>query len=159
MNDKVVTLAGVLSAIAAAREQKKKIVTTNGCFDILHAGHVHYLAAARALGDLLVVGVNSDASVRALKGAGRPVNPEADRATVLAGLSSVDLVFIFNEKDPIGFLSRIKPDVHVKGGDYTGRLPEQDTVEQNGGRVAIVPMVRGVSTTDIVRKIKETPCI
>ncbi|OGJ90237.1 MAG: hypothetical protein A2350_06960 [Candidatus Raymondbacteria bacterium RifOxyB12_full_50_8] len=159
MDNKVATLQGVLSAVAAARSRDKKIVTTNGCFDILHAGHVRYLEEAKAMGDMLIVGVNSDASVCALKGEGRPLNTQAHRAAVLAGLQAVDLVFIFDERDPISFLSQIRPDVHVKGGDYTGvRLPEQDIVEENGGRVAIVAMVPGISTTALVAKIKETRC-
>ena len=129
---------------------------TNGCFDILHAGHVTYLAAARALGDALLVGLNSDASVRALKGAGRPVNPEQDRATVLAALAAVDGVSLFEEMDALRLLAEVKPDIYAKGGDYTIdtiNQPERQMVEGAGGKVVILPGVPGRSTTNVLAKI------
>ncbi|NDF01587.1 MAG: ADP-heptose synthase, partial [Verrucomicrobia bacterium] len=113
--DKVIPFAGIAAWRAQLRAQGKRLVVTNGCFDILHAGHVTYLAAARALGDALLVGLNSDASVRALKGAGRPVNPEQDRATVLAALAAVDGVCLFEEVDALRLLAEVKPDIYAKG--------------------------------------------
>ena len=139
------------------RAAGKKLVVTNGCFDILHAGHVTYLAAARGLGDALLVGLNSDASVRALKkGPSRPVNPEGDRATVLAALAAVDGVCIFEEVDALRFLSEVQPDIYAKGGDYTIdtiNQPERRLIEGAGGKVVILPGVPGRSTTNVLAKI------
>jgi rfaE bifunctional protein nucleotidyltransferase chain/domain len=132
-------------------------VFTNGCFDILHRGHVAYLHAARALGDRLVVGVNSDASVRRLKGAGRPILNQEDRAFILAGLASVDAVTLFDEDTPAELIAALVPDILVKGGDYSpGEVVGRDTVEAAGGRLVLIPFVEGRSTTDIVRRIRET---
>jgi glycerol-3-phosphate cytidylyltransferase len=153
MNGKILPLRKILARAAAARRQGKKIVTTNGCFDILHPGHLAYLSQARKLGGLLIVGVNSDASVRANKEKGRPINSEETRAAMLAGLAAVDYVFVFDEKDPKAFLRKIKPDIHVKGGDYRGRILEEDVVEENGGRVRLLKLVPGASTTALIRKI------
>ncbi len=137
------------------RAEGKQIVFTNGCFDILHAGHVRYLAAARAQGDLLIVGLNSDASVRRLKGPSRPVNPEEDRAEVLGALRAVDAVTIFDEPTAAELIALVKPQVYVKGGDYTlDTLPEAKIVQQYGGRVAFIDLVAGRSTTHIIEKIK-----
>jgi D-glycero-beta-D-manno-heptose 1-phosphate adenylyltransferase len=134
----------------------KIVVTTNGCFDVLHVGHLRYLQAAKALGDLLVVGVNSDDSVRVLKGENRPLVPEDERAEMLAGLACVDYVTVFSELDPIALLSQLKPTIHVKGGDYTiDQLPERGVVEANGGRVIVGLNVPGKSTTDLVKTICE----
>jgi D-glycero-beta-D-manno-heptose 1-phosphate adenylyltransferase len=141
--------------LAPLRAQGKTLVTTNGCFDIIHSGHVRYLTEAAGLGDLLVVGVNSDEVVGRLKGAGRPVRKEDDRTLVVAALAMVDGAFIFRENDPRRFLEVLQPDVHVKGGDYTKDIIERETVESHGGRVAIVSYVNGFSTTSIVSKIKE----
>lgn len=152
-NRKTLTLRGVLSRVRAARKAGKTVVTTNGCFDLLHPGHVHYLEQAKRMGDLLIVGVNSDASVRANKGSGRPVNDEKSRMAMLAGLSAVDYVFVFREKDPIRFINAIRPDVHVKGGDYRGRILEQDAVEKNHGRVRLLKFLPGHSTTRIIGRI------
>lgn len=137
------------------RDSGRKLVVTNGCFDILHAGHVTYLNAARQEGDLLLVGLNGDESVRALKGEGRPVNGEQDRATVLAGLAAVDAVTIFAEPDALRLLETVKPDVYVKGGDYTIdtiNQPERRLVEGQGGKVVILPGVEGRSTTAILER-------
>jgi D-beta-D-heptose 7-phosphate kinase/D-beta-D-heptose 1-phosphate adenosyltransferase len=147
--DQVVTRFG--------RPRKGRLVFTNGCFDLLHRGHVAYLAEARALGDYLVVGVNTDASFRRLdKGPGRPVVPEADRAYLLAALANVDAVCLFDEDTPRALISRLLPDVLVKGGDY--RLADvvgRDEVEAAGGRVVLIPFVEGYSTTELIRRIRE----
>lgn len=134
----------------------KKIVFTNGCFDILHAGHVRYLTKARSFGDCLVLGLNSDASVRRLKGEGRPINNELDRAEVVGALKAVDYVVIFGEQTAEALIAKVKPDVYVKGGDYTiATLPEAKIVQSYGGRVELVNLVAGRSTTNVIRKIQE----
>jgi len=133
------------------------VVVTNGCFDLLHAGHVTYLDAARRQGDVLLVGLNSDASVGQLKGPGRPVNSEQDRALVLAALESVSAVCIFNDLRASRFLELAQPDLYVKGGDFTvDQLPaeERRMVEAAGGRILIMPHLPGRSTTDLLRKIR-----
>lgn len=132
----------------------RRIVFTNGCFDILHAGHVRYLRKARAMGDVLVVAVNSDASVRALKGEKRPVVPEAERAELVAALEMVDYVTIFSELTPLALIEQLRPDVLVKGGDWPREaIVGREAVESWGGRVAIVPLEEGLSTTNIVDKV------
>jgi rfaE bifunctional protein nucleotidyltransferase chain/domain len=134
--------------------EKKTLVFTNGCFDILHAGHVRYLSAAKDLGDILIVGLNSDSSVTALKGAGRPINSEGDRAEVLAALAAVDYVVIFADATAENLVADILPDVYVKGGDYTTKeLPEAKIVAKGGGRTVLIPEVPGRSTSNIVRAI------
>ena len=141
---------------AAMRASGKKLVVTNGCFDLLHIGHVIYLEAARNLGDALLLGVNGDDSVRQLKGDGRPVNSEADRAAVVAAVQSVDGVCIFAERTATRFLSVAQPDIYVKGGDYTLETVNQDerrVVEQGGGRIVLIPLVPGKSTTTLLGKI------
>jgi rfaE bifunctional protein nucleotidyltransferase chain/domain len=141
---------------AAIRNAGKKLVVTNGCFDILHLGHVTYLESARNFGDALLVGVNGDDATRQLKGPGRPVNGEADRAAVLAALASTDGVCIFAEKTAIKFLSAARPDIYVKGGDYTLDTLNQDerrAVESAAGKIIILPFVPGKSTTALLEKI------
>jgi D-glycero-beta-D-manno-heptose 1-phosphate adenylyltransferase len=138
------------------RATGKKLVVTNGCFDILHLGHVTYLESARNLGDALLVGVNGDAATRELKGPGRPVNSEADRAAVLAALASVDGVCIFADKTAVKFLSAARPDIYVKGGDYTLDTLNQEerrVVEAAGGKIVIFPLVPGKSTTALLKQI------
>ena len=136
------------------RRQGNKIVFTNGCFDILHAGHVRYLTTAKSFGDVLIVGLNTDESVRRLKGANRPINNQNDRAEVLLGLKAVDHVIFFGEHTAEALIAEVKPDVYVKGGDYTlDTLPEARIVAQCGGRVELVNLVAGRSTTNIVEKI------
>jgi len=133
----------------------RRLVFTNGCFDLLHVGHVRYLSEARRLGDALLVAINSDASVRALKGAGRPILSESERAEILAALASVDFVTVFEEESPRALISEVLPDVLVKGGDY--RLDEihgREEVERAGGRVLSLPFVEGASTTGIIDRIK-----
>ncbi len=132
----------------------KTLVFTNGCFDLVHVGHVRALEAARSLGDILVVGVNSDASVRRFKGNARPIIPEAQRAELVAALKPVDYVVIFPERTPIETIYLLRPDIHVKSGDYrVEELPETPHVLAGGGRVEIVPLVPGLSSTDIVERI------
>lgn len=144
-----------LEKIRAARARGARIVATGGCFDVLHAGHLSCLRAARSLGDFLVVCLNSDESVRRLKGPGRPVNSAADRAALLAALDCVDAVAIFGEDDPSALLDRLRPDLWVKGGDYSGReLPEAALVESWGGRVATVPYLDGHSSTATLRALR-----
>lgn len=134
---------------------KQKLVFTNGCFDILHLGHVTYLAQARQLGDALVVGLNSDASVRRLKGPSRPVNDQNARAKVLAALECVDYVVFFEEDTPLNIITQVVPDVLVKGGDYSiDNIVGADFVMQNGGNVLTIPFVDGFSTTSIIENLK-----
>ena len=138
------------------REAGRKLVVTNGCFDLLHVGHISYLENARGLGDALLVGVNGDDGVRQLKGEGRPINSEQDRATVLAALESVSAVCIFPERTATRFLAHAKPDIYVKGGDYTVDTLNQEeraTVEKAGGKIVIIPFVPGKSTTATLAKI------
>ena len=141
---------------AAVRASGKRLVVTNGCFDLLHLGHVSYLEQARSQGDLLLVGVNGDASVRELKGPERPLNTELDRAAVIAALESVAAVCVFADKTATRFLSRAQPDIYVKGGDYTLETLNRDerrTVEESGGKIVILPLVPGKSTTALLAKI------
>lgn len=152
--EKVFSREALLARYGPPRAEK--VVFTNGCFDLIHRGHVTYLAAARALGDVLVVGVNTDASVRGLdKAERRPVVSEADRAHVVASLETVDAVCLFDEHTPAELIGRLLPDVLVKGGDY---LPEdvvgRETVEAAGGRLEIIPLIEGYSTTDLVARIR-----
>ena len=140
------------------RHRSKTVVFTNGCFDILHVGHVRSLQVARELGDLLVVGLNSDESVRALKGAGRPFNPEADRAEVLAALESVDYVVVFPEPRVTGLLQEIRPHIYAKGGDYSRDSLDQEelrALHAIGTRIEILPLVPGKSTTNLIHLIHE----
>jgi rfaE bifunctional protein nucleotidyltransferase chain/domain len=155
-HDKIIAWDKLSAWRAAWRAGGKKLVVTNGCFDILHLGHVIYLETARNFGDALLIGVNGDEAARQLKGPGRPVNVEADRAAVLAALESVDGVCIFAEKAATKFLSAARPDIYVKGGDYTLETLNQDerrAVEQAGGKIVIIPFVPGKSTTALLEKI------
>ncbi|HEX5531859.1 MAG TPA: adenylyltransferase/cytidyltransferase family protein [Methylomirabilota bacterium] len=139
---------------AGWRAQGKRLVLANGCFDLLHVGHVRYLQAARALGDALVVGLNSDASVRRLKGAGRPVMPAAERAELVAAVSGVDLVVVFEEDSADALIARLRPDVHAKGTDYTPQsVPERATVAAVGATVAIAGDPKRHSTKDLIATI------
>jgi D-beta-D-heptose 7-phosphate kinase / D-beta-D-heptose 1-phosphate adenosyltransferase len=143
----------------AYRRQGRRIVFTNGCFDILHRGHIAYLSRAKSLGDTLVVGVNSDESVRRLKGPPRPINSLEDRLHVLAGLSAVDHLIAFGEDTPEEVIRRIRPDVFVKGGDYTEEtLPEAALVRELGGEVKILPFVQDRSTTSIIERVRAASC-
>jgi len=156
--DRVVTLPELLALRHRWRAEGKTLVLTNGTFDVLHVGHLRYLQAARALGDILVVAVNSDASVRAYKGPGRPVVPQDERAELLAALRCVDYVIIFNELTATHLVEALQPEIYVKGGDYsvsTGKpLPEAEAVRAHGGEVRIIPYVEGHSATDIIARMK-----
>lgn len=158
MPTKVTTREELASLLAEHRRQQHRVVFTNGCFDLMHIGHVRYLQAARDLGEVLVVGVNSDASVRALsKGPGRPIVPDVQRAEVLAALACVDYVVIFPEPDPGALITSLQPDILVKGGDWPiDRIVGRETVEARGGRVQTIPLVPGVSTTTLVQRIRAT---
>jgi len=137
-----------------ARQRGQTVVFTNGCFDLLHRGHVEYLRQAKALGDLLVVGLNSDRSVRQLKGRGRPLTPEEDRAQVLAALEMVDYICVFDEETPAQLIAAVVPDVLVKGGDYrVGEIVGRDTVGAAGGRVVVVREMEGFSTQGLIERI------
>jgi glycerol-3-phosphate cytidylyltransferase len=145
----------VAERVAHLRKKGKTLVTTNGCFDILHAGHVAYLAEAAALGDVLAVGVNSDAVVTKLKGSNRPVQSQVDRVAIVGALRMVDFAFIFEEEDPRAFLSILKPDVHVKGGDYDTDIIERPVVEKYGGTVKTVSFMAGRSTSSLIAGIRK----
>jgi rfaE bifunctional protein nucleotidyltransferase chain/domain len=152
---KILTRAGLLSERAHLRASGKSLVFTNGVFDILHVGHVRYLAEARALGDALVIAVNSDESARELKGANRPINSESDRAEVLAALEAVTYVTVFSELSPRALIAALLPDVLVKGGDYAlDQIHGREEVEAAGGRVVSLPFVEGASTTGIIERMK-----
>jgi D-glycero-beta-D-manno-heptose 1-phosphate adenylyltransferase len=154
--EKVLDRAALVARIADERRAGKRVVFTNGCFDLMHVGHVRYLAAARDAGDLLVVGVNDDASVRRLsKGPERPLVPEAARAEVVAALAAVDYVTIFGEDTPAELVAAILPDVLVKGADWAlDQVVGRETVEAHGGRVLLVPLVEGFSTTALVDRLR-----
>jgi D-glycero-beta-D-manno-heptose 1-phosphate adenylyltransferase len=140
------------------RRKNRVLVVTNGCFDLLHMGHVTYLQAARNLGDMLLVGVNGDAAVRALKGQSRPINTERDRAGVLAALESVDGVYIFHEVRAVQFLELAQPDIYVKGGDYTLETlnpDEKQAIETIGGRIQLIPLLPGKSTTATLNRMNK----
>jgi rfaE bifunctional protein nucleotidyltransferase chain/domain len=146
----------LVSILDSVRENNKKIVFTNGCFDLLHAGHIQYLNQARQLGDVLIVAVNSDRSVKALKGNNRPILPEQDRLVIIASLCFVNYVVLFDEDTPYDVISVLKPDILVKGGDYKPEdVVGKDIVEEYDGEVVIIPYEENKSTTDIIEKIKE----
>ncbi|MEK6943335.1 MAG: D-glycero-beta-D-manno-heptose 1-phosphate adenylyltransferase [Nanoarchaeota archaeon] len=154
IKNKIVKINELKKIAERLKKQKKKIVTTNGVFDILHYGHVSYLEEAKALGDVLIVGVNSDASVKTNKGDKRPINDEKSRLSIIAALQSVDYAVLFNDKDPRKLLSLIKPDFHVKAGDYKpSQIIEKGIVEKNGGKIVIAKAHRPYSTTSIIAKI------
>jgi D-glycero-beta-D-manno-heptose 1-phosphate adenylyltransferase len=159
MTEKVVTEARLLDAIAKARAGGQRVVFTNGCFDLMHIGHTRYLAQAKSLGDLLVVGVNSDASVRSLdKAPGRPIVPEGQRAEVVAALACVDYVVMFSEPDPGRLIAAVQPDVLIKGGDWPlDKIIGRNLVEARGGVVKTIPLVPGMSTTALLQRIRSTP--
>lgn len=157
--DKILTAEALAKWRDGLRRNSQRLVATNGCFDLLHAGHVTYLEAARHQGDALLVGVNSDAAVRALKGPGRPVNSENDRALVVASLQCVDAVFVFQEQDAVKFLQTVRPEIYVKGGDYTIDTINQDersVIESIGGKIVILGHVPGKSTTGLLQKLHGT---
>jgi len=153
----ILTLEQAIVQFGRGKRNGRRVVFTNGCFDLLHPGHIQTLEQARELGDVLIVGLNSDSSVRRLKGPGRPVLPEGERAEILASLSCVDAVVVFDELTPREVIARLLPDILVKGGDWPGdQIVGREEVEAAGGRVVAVPVVPGYSTTDILRKIRES---
>ena len=153
------TLAEVAELAAGARRAGQRVVFTNGVFDVLHVGHARYLAEARALGDVLIVGLNSDASTRAIKGEARPIVPQAEREELLLALRCVDAVVVFDEPTADTVLDAIKPDLYVKGGDYAGEgPPEAPTVRRYGGQVRTLQLVEGHSTSDLVETIRQRFC-
>jgi rfaE bifunctional protein nucleotidyltransferase chain/domain len=156
MLKKIVTRPALVDILSTHRAERRRIVFTNGCFDLIHVGHTRYLQAARDLGDVLVVGVNTDASVRRLnKGIGRPIVPESQRAEVLAGLACVDYVILFDEPDPGRLVADLQPDVLVKGGDWgLDQIVGREIVEAHGGVVKTIPLIPGISTTALVEKIR-----
>jgi rfaE bifunctional protein nucleotidyltransferase chain/domain len=159
MSPKIVELEELSDRCKKLRSAGKKIVATNGCFDLLHVGHVRYLQAARALGDLLIVGLNGDRSVHELKGAGRPIITQNDRAEVLAALESVDLVTIFPEIRATKFLAAVRPDVYVKGGDYTSETldaGERTQLTESGASIHLIPFEAGYSTSELIEQICKT---
>ncbi len=156
MNPAILSLEEAILQFGPGKRNGRQIVFTNGCFDLLHPGHVRSLEQARELGDALIVGLNGDASVRQLKGEGRPLLPAGERAEILAALESVDAVVIFDDLTPQNVIARLLPDVLVKGGDWPGdKIVGREEVEAAGGRVVSVPVVPGFSTSDILRKIRE----
>ena len=156
MSPNILTIEEAILRFGREKRNGRRVVFTNGCFDLLHPGHIGSLEQARALGDALIVGLNSDASVRQLKGPGRPVLPERERAEILAALECVDAVLIFDAPTPREVIARLLPDVLVKGGDWPGdQIVGREEVEAAGGRVVSIPVVPGHSTTEILRKIRE----
>jgi rfaE bifunctional protein nucleotidyltransferase chain/domain len=154
MHNKIKTTQDLVPLLEILRAAGRKVVFTNGCFDLIHTGHTRYLAKARSFGDLLIVAVNSDASVRGIKGDKRPINSEADRMETLAALESVNYVVLFDEPDPQQIIAELKPDVLVKGGDWPiEKIIGRDVVEARGGKVVSVGYIEGASTTGIIEKI------
>ena len=152
----VISRINAKKIVQELKKQNKKVVFTNGCFDILHIGHVRYLKESAKYGDILIIGLNSDSSVKRLKGESRPINNESDRAELLSELGFVDYVVIFEEDSPSELLDEIKPNIYTKGADYTlETLPEAPTVLKNGGRVEFIDLVAGKSTTNVIKKIEQ----
>lgn len=153
-NKKIKNIKAIKSIVTHLKNRRKKIVFTNGCFDILHVGHIRYLRKARSLGDILVVGLNTDRSVRQIKGEKRPIVPQDERAEVLAALEFVDYVVLFDEPDPFALIEKVKPTHLVKGADWPkDKIIGRDVVEKAGGRVVRIPLVRGASSTGVIEKI------
>lgn len=154
LSAKIKSLAEMVAIRNQLRRSGKKVVFTNGVFDLLHRGHVEYLEKARSMGDVLILGLNSDASVKLVKGSWKPLMNQEDRAAVLAGLSSVDYVCFFDEEIPFAIISALVPDILVKGGDYLlDEIVGRDVVESSGGKVVTIPLTPGISTTEVVKRI------
>lgn len=156
MREKVQKRQALKTIAARAKTEGKKIVFTNGCFDLLHMGHVQLLREAKKLGDILIVGLNSDKSVKQIKGAGRPIVPEGERAELIAALEMVDYVTMFDEPDPLNVIRELRPDVLAKGGDWAeDKIVGREFVESYGGRVAVIPFLKGHSTTEIIERMRK----
>jgi D-beta-D-heptose 7-phosphate kinase/D-beta-D-heptose 1-phosphate adenosyltransferase len=156
MTDKVKTQDELIPILDTLRKKGKKVVFTNGCFDILHVGHVRYLKEAKGYGDMLIVAVNSDSSVKSIKGDKRPIVSQSERAEVVAGLEMVDYVTMFDEDTPYNLIKKLQPDVLIKGGDWTiDKIVGRDIVEARGGKVIAIPFIEGASTTGIVERVLE----
>jgi D-beta-D-heptose 7-phosphate kinase/D-beta-D-heptose 1-phosphate adenosyltransferase len=154
---KIYNSSELSEAVQKWRADEKVIVFTNGCFDIIHRGHVEYLSKAKSLGDILILGLNSDKSVKMLKGEDRPFVPEKDRAFILSQLLAIDAVSVFDEETPLNMIKRVLPDVLVKGGDYTpDTIVGKDEVELNGGTVVAIPLIQGKSTSGLIEKIRKS---
>jgi rfaE bifunctional protein nucleotidyltransferase chain/domain len=155
VREKLKSLDELAAIAAAARAKGQTVVFTNGCFDLLHRGHVHILRQAKAAGDLLIVGVNSDRSVKSIKAQQRPILPETDRVELIAAMEMVDYVILFDDPDPYKLIAAIKPQVLAKGGDWSSdKIIGADIVEAAGGRVAVIPYLKGFSTTEIIERIR-----
>jgi len=156
MREKIKAKEDLQRIVDDLKAKGKRIVFTNGCFDLLHVGHIRYLEEAKALGDILVVGINSDRSVRRIKGPYRPILPEEERAEILSGLGGVDYITIFDEADPLELISSLQPHILVKGGDWTKETTVgKEVVERSGGEVIILPFVQGASTSNLIETILE----
>jgi len=156
MREKIKTKEDLRRIVDDLKTKRKRIVFTNGCFDLLHVGHIRYLEEAKTLGDILVVGVNSDQSVRGIKGPYRPILPEEERAEILSGLGCVDYITIFDETDPLELISSLQPHILVKGGDWTrDTTVGKEVIERSGGEVIILPFVQGASTSNLIETILE----
>ena len=156
MTDKIKTVDQIAAIAAEAKKNDRSVVFTNGCFDLLHRGHVHILRQAKAAGDILIVGMNSDRSVKSIKGSARPILPETDRVELIAAMEMVDYVVLFDEPDPYQLIAAIKPNVLAKGADWSAdKIVGSDIVERNGGRVAVIPYLKGFSTTEIIERIRK----
>jgi rfaE bifunctional protein nucleotidyltransferase chain/domain len=156
VQEKVKTREGLKAIAAKAKREGKKIVFTNGCFDLLHVGHLHVLREAKKLGDTLIVALNSDSSVKQIKGPGRPILPEGERAELIAALEMVDYVTLFDEPDPLNVIQELKPDVLAKGGDWAAdKIIGREFVESYGGKVAVINFLQGRSTTDIIERMRK----
>jgi rfaE bifunctional protein nucleotidyltransferase chain/domain len=157
VSEKLKSLEEIKAIVVAARNDGKRVAFTNGCFDVLHRGHVHVLRQARACADLLIVGINGDQSVKQIKGPTRPALPESDRCELLGAMEMVDFLVLFNESDPGNLIADIRPDVLVKGGDWNSdKIIGADVVEAAGGKVVVVPYIKGFSTTEIIERIKNS---
>jgi D-beta-D-heptose 7-phosphate kinase/D-beta-D-heptose 1-phosphate adenosyltransferase len=155
VSGKLKNLNEIADIAAQARKNGQSIVFTNGCFDILHRGHVHILREARACGDLLIVGINSDRSVKSIKGASRPILPETDRVELIGAMEMVDYIVLFDDPDPYRLIAAIKPNVLAKGGDWNAdKIVGADVVAENGGKIAVIPYLQGFSTTKIIERIR-----
>ena len=152
-NNKIISVKNLVSKLFQLRKQRKTITFTNGCFDIMHMGHVAYLQKAKKANRILIVGLNGDSSIRSLKGPNRPICPQKSRAAVLAALACVDFVVIFNEETPYNLIKAIRPDVLIKGADYKGKIVVGSDIAK---KVELLPFIKGFSTTDIINKIAKT---